>query len=172
MRLSLLAIAAGTLAAGSAFAGPSPQSSNFQVTASVANSCIITSTTGIGFNAYDPADVNFAAALDANGSVSVRCTRGTNAAVTLDQGLQAAATSSCAAPLRQMTDGGSERLRYDIYQNAARNIPWGCDAANDQAFTAAASNVATTLTTYGRIPAGQDVAAGNFTDTVVVNVTF
>jgi spore coat protein U-like protein len=172
MRLSLLAIAAGTLAAGSAFAGPSPQSSDFQVTASVTNSCIITSTTGISFAAYDPADTHFAAPLDASGTVNVRCTRGTNAAVALDQGDQAATTSSCSAPLRQMTDGGSERLRYDIYQNAARNIPWGCDAANDQAFTAAASNVPTTLTTYGRIPPGQDVAAGNFTDTVVVSVTF
>jgi spore coat protein U-like protein len=168
----LLAIAAGTLLAGHAYAGPSPQSSSFQVTASVANSCIITSTSNIAFGAYDPAQTHFTTALDANGSVNVRCTRGTAALVTLGEGNQAAATSTCAAPLRQMTDGGTGRLRYDIYQDATRATPWGCDTTNDQGFTAAASNVATTLTTYGRIPAGQDVAAGNFTDTVTVTVTF
>lgn len=171
MRLSLLALAAGTLLAGNAFAGPSPQSGSFNVTATVGNSCIVTSTSDIAFGAYDPADANFSTALDGSGSVSVRCTRGTVANVALNQGLNPNG-GSCAAPARQMSDGGTERLAYDIYQNAARTTAWGCDTANDQSFTSTASNVATTLTTYGRIPAGQDVAAGSFTDTVIVAVTF
>jgi len=172
MRLSILALAAGTLLAGNAFAGPSPQTGSFNVTASVANSCRVTSTGDIAFGTYDPADVNFSTALPGTGSVSVRCTRGTVANVALDQGLNAAGGSTCAAPVRRMSDGGTERLAYSIYQDAARTTAWGCDAANDQTFTSAASNVATTLTTYGQVPAGQDVAAGNFTDTVTVSVTF
>lgn len=173
MRLSLLALAAGALVAGNAVAGPSPQTGSFNVTATVANSCKVTATSNIAFGAYDPADANFSTALDGDGSVSVRCTRGTVAAVALGQGLYADTGSSCTSPARRMSDGGTGRLGYEIYRNAGRTSAWGCDtAANIQSFTSAASNVATTLTTYGRIPAGQDVAAGSFTDTVVVSVTF
>lgn len=155
-----------------ALAGPSPQTGNFNVTATVAASCNVVSTTDIAFGAYDPADVNFATALDGTGSITVRCVRGVVADVALDQGLFAGAGSTCAAPLRQMSDGGVERLGYDIYQDAARTTAWGCAAANDQTFTAASPSTPTTLTTYGRVPPGQDVAIGSYSDTVTVTATF
>src|SRR5690606_26831360 len=127
-----LAVCAAAFA-GSAFAGPSPQSANFQVTATVASSCTVTAT-NIAFGAYDPADTNATVARDANGSVNVRCTRGTSTAVAaLNQGLNAATGSTCANPLRQMAGAGTERLRYDIYQDAGRATAWGCAAANTQA---------------------------------------
>lgn len=162
-----------TLAAGSAFAGPSPQTANFQVTANVASSCTV-SATNIAFGAYDPADANATAPRDANGSVSVRCTRGTSTAVAaLNQGANPATGSTCASPLRQMTGGATLRLRYDIYQDAGRATAWGCDATNSQAVpTFTSSLTPVTLTTYGRIPAGQDAAIGSYTDTVQVSVTF
>lgn len=171
--LSLSIVAAGLIGlAAPAFAGPSPQTGTFNVTANVAASCRVVSTTDIAFGAYDPADVNFATPLDGMGSISVRCVRGVVADVALDQGLYAGAGSTCVAPVRQMSDGGTERLGYSIYQNAARTTAWGCDATNDQSFTSAASNVSTTLTTYGRVPAGQDVTTGSYSDTVTVTVTF
>jgi spore coat protein U domain-containing protein, fimbrial subunit CupE1/2/3/6 len=170
MRFSSLALAAGMLLAGNAFAAQTTGS--FNVTASVANSCKVTSTSDIAFGAYDPAVANFSTALDATGSVSVRCTRGTAADVALNEGANKAGTSSCASPLRRMTDGGTERLGYGIYKDSAHTQAWGCDAANDEPFTFAASNVPTTKTTYGTIPAGQDVAAGSYSDTVTVTVTF
>jgi spore coat protein U-like protein len=160
-------------ATGSAFAGASPQTTNFQVTANVAASCTV-SATNIAFGAYDPADTNATAPRDASGNVSVRCTRGTSTAVAaLNQGANAATGSTCASPLRQMNGGGSERLRYDIYKEAGRTSPWGCDATNTQAIPTFASSVTpVTLTTYGRIAAGQDAAIGSYTDTVQVSVTF
>ena len=168
----LLALACAA-AAGSAFAGPSPQSANFQVTANVASSCTV-SATNIAFGAYDPADVNATTPRDASGTVSVRCTRGTSTAVaSLTQGANAAAGSTCASPLRQMNGGGTLRLRYDIYQDAGRATVWGCDATTVQAIpTFTSSLTPATLTTYGRIPAGQDAAIGSYTDTVQVSVTF
>ena len=165
----------GVAFAGSAFAGPSPQSANFQVTATVAASCTV-SATDIAFGTYDAVDAgaNATTPLDAAGGVNVRCTRGTSTAVAaLDQGANPAAGSTCANPLRQMNGGGAERLRYDIYQDGARNTPWGCDAANTQAIpTFTSSLTPVSLTTYGRIPAGQDAAIGSYTDTVQVEVTF
>jgi spore coat protein U-like protein len=171
MRLSSLALVAATLVAGNAFAATSPATGSFKVTASVANSCIVTTTKDIAFGAYDPADTNFSSALDGAGSVSVRCTRGTAANVALEQGDNPTSGSTCAAPLRQMASG-SDLLRYDIYSDSGRTTVWGCDPANRVSFTSLASNTAVTLPTYGRIPAGQDVPAGSYADKVVVTVTF
>jgi len=159
------------LAAGSAVAGPSPQTGSFQVTANVVASCRVTSTTDIAFGNYDPADLNNATPLDANGSVAVRCVKGTVANVAVEQGANAAPGSTCTTPLRQMA-GGAERLAYTIFQDAARTTVWGCAITNDQTFTAATVAAATTLTTYGRIPPAQDVSVGAFVDTVNVTVTF
>jgi spore coat protein U-like protein len=155
-----------------AFAGPSPQTDDFDVTATVNGSCNIISTADIAFGVYDPADVNFTTPLDGTGSVTIRCVRGTVVDVALGQGLFAGAGSTCAAPLRRMSDGGTERLGYDIYQDAARTTVWGCAATNDQTYTSGSPSTPTTLTTYGRVPAGQDVAAGSYDDTVVVTATF
>lgn len=171
--LKVLALAALPAVFGApALAAPSPQTDNFNVTATVNGSCNIISTTDIAFGVYDPADAHFASPLDASGSVTIRCVRGTVVDVALDQGLYATGGSTCAAPQRRMSDGGTERLGYDIYQDAARTTVWGCDAANDQTYTSGSPSAPTTLTTYGRIPAGQDVAAGSYSDTVVVTATF
>ncbi|MDP1696532.1 MAG: spore coat U domain-containing protein [Xanthomonadaceae bacterium] len=162
---------ASALLAGTAMAGPSPQTGSFQVTANVVRSCRVTNTTDIAFGNYDPADVNNTTALDASGDISVRCVKGTTANVAIEQGANPLAGSSCTSPLRQMA-GGTEFLGYAIFQDAAHTTPWGCDTTNDRAFTASSVATPTTLTTYGRIPAGQDVSVGNFADTVNVTVTF
>jgi spore coat protein U-like protein len=172
MRKSLLFVALAGLA-GSAVAGPSPQNANFNVTANIAGSCVV-SAADIAFGAYDPVDVNASTPKDASGTVTVRCTKGMSTAVAaLNQGANPTGTSSCAAPDRQMNGGGALRLGYGIYQDAARTTTWGCDAANDLALPAFTSSITPqVLTTYGRIPAGQDASIGSYTDTVQVSVTF
>jgi spore coat protein U-like protein len=170
-KISLSLAIAGLLAAGAATAGVSPASGSFNVTANVQGSCIVTSTTDIAFGTYDPSDANFATPLDQAGSVDVRCVKGMSPTVTLDDGQNG--TGSSAAPARAMKEATSgELLSYDIYSDASRSVAWGCDASNDVAFTAASSTTATTLTTYGRIPAGQDVGLGDFSDVVTVEVAF
>src|SRR3546814_4441461 len=124
-------------------AGPSPQAGSFNVTANVVASCKVTSTTDIAFGNYDPADANNTTALDAAGSIAVRCVKGTAANVAIEQGANPAAGSSCITPLRQMA-GGTERLNYAIYQDAARTTVWGCDTTNEQRFTAATLATPTT----------------------------
>lgn len=176
MRLQLaIAIAlSGIAIAGTASAADSPVNGQFTVTADVARSCVITATPTLAFGSYDPVDTHNTAALNGQSSISVRCTKGTVATVALAQGSNATAGSTCAAPQRQMASG-AERLRYEIYQNTGRTIAWGCQTgagANTQSFTATTSLTPTTLQTYGRIPAGQDVSAGSFSDTVLVAITF
>lgn len=165
------ALALGLLAcAGGAFAGSSPQTGSFQVTASVAKSCQVAATTNIAFGAYDPLSTTDK---DASGSVTVKCSQGvTNIVVTLDQGANPAVGSTAAAPMRQMASG-ADRLAYQIYSDATRSSVWGNTAATGVSIagpTAAATP--DVLTTYGRINAGVDAAVGSYTDTVGVTATF
>src|SRR5438128_1650300 len=71
------------LAAGPALAGSA--TSNFSVTASVANNCTI-STTAIGFGAYDPIVANATTPLDSTGSVTITCTKGAATTLSLNAG--------------------------------------------------------------------------------------
>lgn len=153
-------------------AGPSPQTGSFNVTANVARSCSITGTSNVAFGTYDPADANFSTPLDASGSVTIRCTKNTTYDIALGQGANAAPGSTCVAPLRRMASG-SERLSYGLFSDAGRTTTWGCDASNDVTNTETTGpSSPDTVTVYGRIPAGQDVADGSYSDTVVVTVTF
>lgn len=158
------------LAAGTAFAGTSPQTSSFGVTANVQRSCQIDSVTGISFGDYDVLSTTDATA---NGEIRIKCSTGvTNIRVALDQGLNADAGSTDAAPLRRMSSG-SGFLPYNIYQDSGRSTVWGNTAASDVLIpgpTSAASVVS--LTTYGKIAAGTDAPVGSYSDTVGVSVTF
>lgn len=145
----------------------------FDVTATVVNSCKVTSTSDIAFGNYDPANLNNTTDLDASGSVTVRCTKNAAVNVALQQGNNPTGASTCTAPARQMKDSAGDLLAYDIYQDSGRTTAWGCDASNSQNFTSAGIATPKTYTTYGRIPAGQDVpAATDYTDTVTTTVTF
>ncbi len=155
-----------------AFAGISPQTASLAVSAAIANSCKITSTTAVAFAAYDPADVNFATPLDNAGTVVLRCTKNTVATIAMGQGVNPTGGSTCTAPVRQMASG-VDRLGYALYSDAGRTTVWGCTAPTNTV-SSTSTGVATpaTLNVYGRVPAAQDVPAGTYTDTVTVSVTF
>lgn len=173
MKFRSIAVAVlGTLVAGTAFAGVSPQTGSFQVTANVPKSCQIQSTAPIAFGSYDSLA---ASALDAAGSVVIRCSASvTNVYTTLDQGANAGTGSTDASPVRRMKGGsGSEFLSYQIYSDAARAVVWGNTATTGKNIagpTVGGQDI--THVTYGRVPAGQQVGSGNYADTVGVTVTF
>ena len=129
-----------------------------------AEQCSVSSTS-VNFGSYD---VFAAGPTDSTGSVTYRC-NGNTALVWI--ALSRGQSSSFEA--RTMTKGVDE-LDYNLYRDAARTAVWG-DGSNgtqvafDQAVPKA-TNV--TLTIYGRIPAGQDVRAGTYSDTVSVVVNF
>jgi spore coat protein U-like protein len=131
-----------------------------QVTATVARSCVISSTANIAFGSYDPVVANDANPVDQVGSVGVRCTRGTAYTVHLDQGRNAAGTT------RQMQSAGGDVLRYVLYSDSGRTTEWA-----DQGGTAA-SRAEILIPVFGRIPGGQDVPAGTYTDTLTASVNF
>ncbi|WP_458071125.1 Csu type fimbrial protein [Rhodanobacter sp. BL-MT-08] len=144
-------------------------SSSFQVTATVIKSCTI-STAPISFGNYDPTS---ASAVTAQGSVSAKCTKGTPVTVALDQGSNKGGGSTAATPARQMTDGNSNQLPYHIYTTSGGTTEWGNTTATEpSAQTSISVNTALVFTTYGSLPAGTDVPAGNYTDTVTASLVF
>jgi spore coat protein U domain-containing protein, fimbrial subunit CupE1/2/3/6 len=142
---------------------------NLSVTASVTANCTI-ATTPVAFGAYDPITTNASTALNGSGSVSITCTSGASATVTLGQGSNANAGSTDTAPLRRMSDGGTNFLSYSLYQDTGRTTAWGNTGPTGVASTG--TGAVASLTVYGAVSGGQNVPAGSYTDTVVATVTF
>jgi spore coat protein U domain-containing protein, fimbrial subunit CupE1/2/3/6 len=164
-RLTAGMAAAGLMAGVAGMVQPSVEAatatSNLAVTAAVVQNCTITAGT-VAFGNYDPVGTNNVNPLNANGTVTVRCTRGSNATIGLGNGLNFSGG-------RRMSDGGTNYLSYGLYSDSPGGTAW-TDAATVayNALNFSPQN----LTVYGQVSAGQDVAVGNYSDTVVATITF
>jgi spore coat protein U-like protein len=134
------------------------------VSATVAKNCSI-ATTAVAFGNYDPVVANATSPLDGTGTVVVTCTKGAGTRIDLGLGANASGTT------RRMS-GGTDFLSYELYQNSSRSTVWGSGVAAGETVVTAPSKAARTFTVYGRVPAGQDVAAGPYNDTVVATINF
>lgn len=142
----------------------SPATANLPVSASVVGNCTIT-TAAVAFGNYDPVGVNAATDLDATGSVTVTCTRG--AGLSIDLGLG----NNASGAARRMKDAGTNYMGYELYSNAGRTTVWGTGASG-LTIVGAPNITPRVYTVYGRVAAGQDVAVGNYTDTVVASINY
>jgi spore coat protein U-like protein len=129
-----------------------------------APSCTI-SVTSVAFGNYN---VFTTTPDDSTGTITYRCnSSAANISITLSDG-----SSSTFNPrtLRK----GTEVLNYNLYMNAARTTIWGNGTGGTSIYTRAnpPNNSNVSLTVYGRIPALQDVSAGNYTDTVSAVINF
>ena len=138
-------------------------SASLSVTTTVVANCTI-ATGAVAFGNYDPVVVNATAPLDATGSVTIACTKGTTTTVGLDTG------GNAQAGARRMTDG-TEFLGYELYKDTYVT-PWGNTGGGVLDTGAAPSRDPRVFTVYGRVAASQDVQAGAFTDSVVATVNF
>lgn len=151
---------------GVAFAGT--DTSSLAVSATVTASCTIDASAGLAFGAYDPVGAHSTANLDQEGTISTTCTNGSTAKVTLGQGANPDGASSDALPVRRMLSGTTDFLSYSLYTDSGHTTVWDNEVGNEVAGTGAA--VSTTV--YGRIPAGQNVPAATYNDTVLATITF
>jgi spore coat protein U domain-containing protein, fimbrial subunit CupE1/2/3/6 len=163
----LLAQPAGRLfAASSAGVGLS-------VTASVAAKCIVSSTSVVAFGAYDPVVTNASGGsdLDGTGSVGIQCTPGNGTSISLDSGANASGNQR---RMQGPAGTSSAFLNYNLYSDSGRTTAWGNGSNGASSFAISTSSTAAerTFTVYGRVPKGQDVNVGSFTDTVQATVNF
>jgi spore coat protein U-like protein len=164
-RTARVALIVGGLALGMAApAFAQTATGNLGVSATVAKNCSIT-TTAVAFGAYDPVVANATAPLDGTGSVVVTCTKGAGTRIDLGLGANVSGTT------RRMA-GGTDFLTSQLYQNIGRTTVWGTGAAAGLTIPVAPSRAARTFTVFGRVAAGQDVAAASYNDTVVATINF
>ena len=163
----MLALAGATaLVVGAMSGSQAATTSDIAVTATVTARCDITTTQAVAFGAYDPLSVTDATT---TGILSVTCTNGSDATVTLDEGDHADTGSTAANPSRQMSDGETVEsfLGYALYTDAGYQTEW--DGVTGQAYTG--TGTAGSLTVYAVLPAEQNVPAGSYSDTVVATIT-
>jgi spore coat protein U-like protein len=74
------------------------------------------------------------------------------------------------ATARKLSDGRGGLLNYAIYRNSGRTQNFG--QGNDARLVTLAAPGSGQVSIYGKIPGGQVVAGGTYTDTVVITLDF
>ena len=132
------------------------------------------SATGPAFGIYNPLG---ATPTYANGQVQVTCTLLSGGATTVNLVSSYSAGASGSYATRTMVIGAN-KLNYNLYFDAAYTQIRGDGTGGSQtggaslALSPGNPTQTATGTIYGRIPAGQDVAAGAYADTIVVTITY
>lgn len=138
-----------------------------------AASCTLT-LSGMTFGAYD---VLTPTALDTTSAINVACTRTVFPNERVNYTLTASVGNGTSYANRSMAQA-AERLNYNLYRNAARSQIWGNGTGGSRTITGthnlsnAFPNRNRNHIVYGRIPALQNVAAGNYLDTLAITLTF
>ena len=132
------------------------------VRSAVTSNCRI-AVSDLSFGAYDPIVTHAGSNLDAAALLTVTCTKGIAVNVLMDDG------SHEVAGVRRMASG-AQNISYALYRDASRSSRW--ERGNVLALRAEGVFTPTTLSVYGRIPAGQVVPAGAYSDTVTATVDF
>lgn len=149
-------IAAATLAPGTVLA--QTKTAQFAVRAQVVADCQVTAQ-DLNFGVYSSATASTATTV-----VTVRCTPGSAATVSLDGG------GSGNPQARRMS--GPANLNYQVFRDAALQDPINTAGAAWQLSGQENTGQTVTYTVYGQTPAGQVVPAGNYVDMVRVTVQF
>lgn len=130
-----------------------------------------TGTTGVDFGALDfgsnttlfseaTSQVNG----NGSGAVSVQCTPGNDATLTFGAGQH---DGSATGGTRAMSDG-TQFVPYDIYSDAG----YATALTSGETMSITADGTVQTVQVYGKAVGGTGLAAGTYTDTIAVTLTF
>lgn len=163
-RQSVALVVIPALASG-AIAIADSATATIAVSATVRRNCTI-ATAPVAFGSYDPVVANATTPLDASATVTIACTMGTPANIGLDDGSNASATQ------RRLTNGSNAFMDYQIYLDSGYATVWGSDVGNRLDAGTSPSKTPREFPVYARVPAGQDIPIGPYTDSVVATVNF
>lgn len=137
-----------------------------QVASAVCVPAMTVRASGVSFGTYDP---GAASPTQSMGTVKVQCTVG------LLPSFSVALSAGSSQNFAQRTmKNGSDALAYNLYVDPNGMSVWGdgTGATVTQSFDSLLSLGSTKFTVYGSAPSGQYPAAGNFSDTITVTVTY
>jgi spore coat protein U-like protein len=127
--------------------------------------CTVT-TTSVTFGNYD---VFVTTPVDSTGAVTVSCTQTTNVTVAIGP----SANSGGFNPRTMRHASLPDRMNYNLFTNASRNVIWGDGTAGTSTvlLSQVRRNQPRVTTIYGRITPGQDISVGSYSDTLMVTIT-
>jgi spore coat protein U-like protein len=132
-----------------------------------ANDCNITNVSNVNFSSYDPLS---AANVDSTGSLTIDCTA---AWTTVTTSIGPSPNSGVFNPRKMIGRPTADLLSYNLYTTASRNIIWGDGTQGTSTVVQSIQkNHPWTGTIYGRIPASQDVSLGNYSEGLMITISF
>ena len=133
--------------------------------------CIVTSS-GVALGSYTFDQLG---PTDATGNISVSCSLDGMVSLPVTYEIRLSTGISGSYAQRQMGTNAS-RLHYNLYSNPARSAIWGDGTAGSttvsDSYVLALLNTVRDYPVYGRAPAGQNIAAGVYTDVITVTVLY
>lgn len=136
-------------------------SATLGVSVTVNKNCSV-STTPPASRTYDPTIANARNPQDGVGTVTISCTRGAAATIGIGASNGTAREAS----------SGFNRVSYEIYRDLSRAGVWGNSGTGLLDSGIAPNRSPRSSTMNGRVPAGQDVPAGSYSDTITATVNF
>ncbi len=165
-------IAASAIPISGLASAASPNTTAFNVTATVAANCIINSASDLAFGTYTPG----AGDVPGTSAITVRCTNGTTYGIGLSTG------NSNSTTTRTMTNAAStsSKVNYDLYTDSGHQTQWlnptnpGAVAGNVGGTGTGMANTFT-HTVYGLLKDDATSGAavpGSYTDRITVTVNY
>ena len=129
--------------------------------------CVVTAPS-LNFGPYDGLS---GAPATTSASATVTCNEAPPPTVTLELGPSGVSGGFFPRQMRQQ--GGSDRLSYNFYADPGGATVWGDGTGGTVTQSQRVmKNKPWTVTLYGRVPAGQDVSAGSYSDTLTITINF
>lgn len=126
-----------------------------------AQGCAVTAT-AVNFGGYDSYTQ-----LDATGGVNITCDAGLYYTIRIDAGANSGGSFT---PRKARLAGGTGTASYNLFRDSARSEAWGDGTNNTFVRTSVSTGAEEKLTIYGRLPEGQKVATGVYSDTLTITV--
>jgi spore coat protein U-like protein len=161
MRFLPITIAASFLSFAGTEARAATATGSFNVQVTISSTCVVTSATTLDFGAQGVLSAN----VDQTSTITITCTNTTPYNIGLNQGVNGSSVTT-----RQMKSG-SALINYSLFQDAGRTVNWGNTVGTDTVASTGTGS-AQPFTVFGRIPPQTTPAAGLYTDTITITVTF
>jgi spore coat protein U-like protein len=124
------------------------------------------STTPVNFGSYD---VFSTSPTDSTGLITITCDE--TPAPWAPVSIGPSPNSGGFNPRKMRLTSGTDLLNYNLYTGATYASIWGDGTSGTvRVWRTFRRNIPQNLTVYGRIPPGQDVPAGTYTDTLTVTL--
>lgn len=157
---------AGAVGMSSAFASQTA-TANVQLTASVISQCTVSA------NQSNLAYLGLQTESDMTSLIQINpiCNHGTTMSIEIDNGLHFGGVAAHATS-RALSDGNGHFIAYDLFQDAAWTLPWGTGSTALSATAVNATGLGDIFTASAKLYNADLVPAGDYTDTVAVNVIY